>query len=769
LGRVREVALGAYAHQDLPFEKLVEELQPERNLAANPLFQVLFAVQNAPTASLELARVKVTSLPSDSKTVRFDLEVYLSETSAGLTCTFVYATDLFDEETIVRMMTHYQRLLEEVVGDPNRSISQLGMLTQPERHQIVEEWNRTAAAYPREKTIHGLFEEQVERAPQAVALVCGKDRVTFRDLNRRSNQLARYLLRRGVGPEVLVGLCLDRSVETVVGLLAVLKAGGAYVPLDPSYPRQRLAFMLKDAAAPVILTQQRHLRNLPEGSYERVRLDADWPQIERESEENPKSGATPRNLAYVIYTSGSTGVPKGVAIEHGSAVALLSWARSLFSGEELSGVLASTSVSFDLSVFEIFAPLAWGGKVILAKDVLELPDLPARSEVKLINTVPSAMKELLRTQGLPASVVTVNLAGEPLSASLVGEIFGLGTVRQVFDLYGPTEDTTYSTCAARSADGPVNIGRPISNKRSYILDRRLQPVPIGVPGELYLAGAGVARGYLNRPELTAERFLADSFSAGAGGRLYRTGDLARYRPDGSIEFLGRLDRQIKVRGFRVEPGEVEAALEAIVGVQEAIVRAREDVPGETRLVGYVVPDPNSTGPLSVRELRRLLSQSLPAHLVPSTFVLLDKVPRTPTGKLDSAALPPPESTRPELDHAYQGPRTPVEETLTEIWMRVLRLGRVGIYDNFFEVGGHSLLATQVISRARDAFHVEVPLRDLFEHPTVAALALAVTRRQAEAVAPLELDRLLGELETSATDTPAGASRSTRERRSSPDA
>ena len=588
LGRVREVALQAYAHQDLPFEKLVEELQPERDLGQNPLVQVTFALQNAPARPLELTGLEVTPLPVRSQTARFDLELFLWERDGHLDGAFVYSTDLFDVATIERLSRHFQVLLEGIAADPDRRISELALLSEGERWQVLEEWNRTERAYPRGKTVHELFEEQAERTPGAQAVVFGGERLTYRELNERANRLARYLSKRGVGPEVLVGLCVERSLEMVVGLLGILKAGGAYVPLDPAYPRQRLAFMLEDTAAPVVLTQESLSESLPEGGAERVRLDADWAEIARESRENLESRATAENLAYVIYTSGSTGTPKGVAIEHHSTVALLAWARELFCGGELGGVLASTSVCFDLSVFELFAPLVWGGKVIVSRNVLELGELPAALEVKLVNTVPSAMGELLRMARLPESVSTVNLAGEPLAASLVRQILGGGGVRQVYDLYGPTEDTTYSTCALRTGEGPATIGRPISNKRVYILDGRLEPVPVGVAGDLYVAGAGLARGYLNRPALTGERFLADPFRGG-GQRMYRTGDRARFLSDGQIQFLGRVDHQVKIRGYRIEIGEIEEVLARHPEVQACAVSAREEKSGERRLVGYVVP------------------------------------------------------------------------------------------------------------------------------------------------------------------------------------
>jgi len=718
LARVREVALGAYDHQDLPFEKLVEELQPQRDLGHNPLFQVLFALQNAPASSFELAGLKAIPLSLEGKTARFDLEVYLWEKPDGLTCTFVYATDLFDSGTILRMMGHYQTLLEEVVRDANLPVWKLAILPEAERRQVLEEWNETAKEYPFGKTVHGLFEDQVERASEAEAVVFGKERLTYGQLNERANRLARFLEKLGVGPGALVGLCVERSLEMVVSLLGILKAGGAYVPLDPSYPRERLRFMLEDAGARVVLTQESLSGVLPRGDFQFVKLDADRGEIEREIGENLERRGASNDLAYVIYTSGSTGVPKGVAIEHHSTVALLAWARQLFSDAELAGVLASTSICFDLSVFELFAPLVWGGKVILAQNALELRDLPAAGEVRLINTVPSAMAELLRMGDLPESVETVNLAGEPLAAALVREILRRGRVRRVFDLYGPTEDTTYSTCAPRSGEGAVTIGRPIANKRVYILDAHLQPMPIGVPGDLYVAGAGVARGYLNRPELTSEKFLADPFHPGE--RMYRTGDRGRFLPDGNVQFLGRLDHQVKIRGYRIEIGEIEEALARHSEVRDSAVAARQEESGDKRLVGYVVPRDGAS--ISVTPLREFLKKTLPDYMIPSAFVFLDALPLTPNGKVDRAALPAPEQTRPGLEDAFVAPRNAVEQTVARIWGQVLGLDEVGVHDNFFELGGHSLLATLVFARLQKAFPVAPPLRALFEKPTVAELS-----------------------------------------------
>jgi amino acid adenylation domain-containing protein len=748
LARVREVAWGAYQHQELPFEKLVAELQPDRNLGRNPLFQVIFAFQNVPRQTMALPGLEVSQVEVDSGTAKFDLALFMWEEHGGLRGRVQYSTALFDADTIERLLGHFETMLIGIVTNPDRRLSHLPLLTEREKHQILVEWNNTATVYPNDACIHELFEEQVKKSPDAIAVVLEDQQLTYRELNRRANQLAHYLRKLGVGPEVLVGICMDRSLEMIIGLLGILKAGGAYVPLDPEYPKERLRFMLEDTQAPVLLTQERLIEDrgsrlvLNEAEeidnlyplslflgprIKAVCLDRDWEEINKESDQNLDSCVTANNLAYVIYTSGSTGKPKGVAIHHGSTAALLSWAHTVFSTKEMAGVLASTSICFDLSVFELFAPLCCSGHVILAQNALALPTLPAASQVTLINTVPSAMAELLRVNGIPSLVCTINLAGEPLKANLVREIYQRNSATKVYDLYGPSEDTTYSTCALRAPTGPQTIGKPISNTQVYALDQQMQPVPVGVPGELYIGGAGLARGYLYSAELTAEKFIPNPFSNEPGARLYRTGDLGRYLADGNIEFLGRIDHQVKIRGYRVELGEIEAVLGQHPAVCETVVVVREDDFGDAsaplktghQLVAYIAnkgPAPHSD------ELRNLLRQKLPGYMVPSAFVFLDSLPLAPNGKVDRKNLPAPDHSRPELQASYQAPCTPAEEMLVEIWAEVLKLESIGVHDNFFDLGGHSLLATQVISRIRGSFQVEVPLRALFESPTIAGLA-----------------------------------------------
>src|SRR2546427_15370 len=518
--------------------------------------------------------------------------------------TLVFRTDLSGNPTFrelldrvrkVTLAAHehrdlpFEKLIDEIHLD--RRIFNLPILAEMEKHQLLVEWNDTKKDYPKNKCIHQLFEAQVERSPDSVAAVFANQQLTYRELNSNANQLAHYLRKLGVGPEILVGVCVERSLDMIVGLLGILKAGGAYVPLDPAYPKERLAFVLQDAQVSVLLTQQRLLATFPTPYGTQVLcLDTDWAQVAHQIDTNPDNRTTSKNLAYVIYTSGSAGKPKGVAIEHFSAATFLLWAHSVFTKEELTGVLASTSICFDLSVFELFAPLTCGGKIILAENALALPGLSAASEVTLINTVPSAMAELVRLNGIPPSVRTVNLAGEALSTSLVQQIYETTSAKRVYDLYGPSEDTTYSTYALRTPHGPKTIGRPISNARVYVLDGHMNPVPIGIPGQLYIGGDGLARGYFNRPDLTAEKFIPDPFSGSPGARLYNTGDLARYLPDGNIEFIGRVDNQVKLRGFRIELGEIESVLVQHPEVQAAAAIVREDTPGAKRLVAYIVPE-----------------------------------------------------------------------------------------------------------------------------------------------------------------------------------
>jgi amino acid adenylation domain-containing protein/FkbM family methyltransferase len=591
LRRISQVWTEAQQHQEMPFATLLEALSVPRDLSRNPLFQVSFNCSRdwEPTfaAGLEWEPVRLST-----ETEILDLSVNVTERDQEIELRFCYSTDLFEHATIARVLGHFHTLLQSAIENSEQTVSQLPLLTAAEQRQILVEWNDTHRVLPQGYLLHQFIEAQAERTPDATALICGDEEVTYRDLNGRASQLANYLLRRGCGPELLVGIHSERTATMLVGILGILKSGSAYVPLDPKYPKERIRNILEDAKAPFVITQSSIANDLPDFEGHRICLDSDWEVISQESTANPATNVRPENLAYVLFTSGSTGRPKGVAIEHRSAATFVQWALEVFTPHELSGVLLSTSMCFDLSVFEMFVPLSSGGTVIVAENALYVPTLAARNKVTLINTVPSAMTELLNLRGVPDSVQTVNLAGEALPDALVERIYATTRTERVYNLYGPTEDTTYSTYALVQRGLPVTVGRPIMNSQAYILDTHLNPVPVGVPGELYLAGEGLARGYYGRPDLTRERFVANPFSSETGARMYRTGDLTRFSPDGNIEYLGRIDHQVKIRGFRIELGEIENTLDSLAGVRQSVVLAREDVPGDKQLVAYVVPKRN---------------------------------------------------------------------------------------------------------------------------------------------------------------------------------
>src|SRR6185369_7435110 len=722
----------AYAHDNLPFEKLVEELQPERDMSRSPLFQVMFSLQNATAETLRLAGLEAIDTGVGDETAKFDLAFGLAETEGELLGSLQYNVDLFDAATMERLVQHYELLLDGVVADPDRQLSQLPLLLEEDRHKLLVEWNDTHVAYDLEKCVHQLFEAQVSRTPDAIAVVDADSRLSYGDLEHRARKLARRLRHEGVGPEQRVGILTGRGAAMVIAVLGVLKAGGAYVPLDAAYPLERLSLMVSDAQLSVLVAEEGQETDFVRSDLKVVRLngatgecieDGQWES--REEWQAPT--VTPENLAYVIYTSGSTGRPKGVAITHRSAVAFINWARDVFAPSTLAGVLASTSLSFDLSVFELFVTLSAGGKIILADNALHLPALDAADEVTLINTVPSAMAELLRIGAVPARVQTINLAGEALPASLVEKIYQQTGVQQVWNLYGPSEDTTYSTSVLieKNQSGPIVIGRPIANTQVYICDEALQPMPVGVAGQLLLAGDGLARGYIGRPDLTAERFLPNPFSPEGGARLYVTGDLARYRADGQIEFLGRADSQLKLRGFRIEPGEIETRLREHPSVREAIVIATTEVdPDDKRLVAYVVTADSGA---SENDLRGYLRGTLPEYMIPSAFVLMNAFPLTPNGKIDRRALPLPDRAT-KRDSELTAPRDLLELQLIEIWKDVLRREQVGLRDNFFELGGHSLLAMRLVDKVERLVEQKLPLSILFQGATVEQVAATLRQR-----------------------------------------
>ena len=717
LAAAREAALGAFAHQEVPFERLVEELAPERDLSRAPLVQALLLVQGPPALPV-LPGVEASYVQVHSDTAKFDLTLTLERNSSGIEIQVEYATGLFEAATARRLLGHFRALLRGIAAHPEARLSDLPLLDAAEWVQLSA-WNDEARrGHSEGALLHELFEEQARRTPDAVALVAAGERLTYADLERRSARLAGHLGSLGVGPEVPVGVFLKRSADLVTALLGVLRSGGLYVPVDPAYPAERIAFLLEDSGCPVLLTQASLLDKLPATGAQTVLLDGDW------EGEAPLSRPLPGNLAYLIYTSGSTGRPKGVAIEHRSAVTFAHWAREAFSPGELAGVIASTSVTFDLSVFEIFVTLAWGGTVFLVDNALAVPQLREQGLEQgmtptLINTVPSAIAELLHIDGLPESVRTVNLAGEALTRALSDRVYERAATERLYNLYGPSEDTTYSTWALierpgeRSAERTPAIGRPVHDTQAYVLDPALGPLPVGVPGELYLGGRGLARGYFGRPELTADRFVPDPFAEEPGARMYRTGDRVRYRVDGEMEYLGRLDYQVKIRGFRIELGEVEAVLARHPAVGQVAVLAQD-----SRLVAWVA----MREPVSRDSLRGWLAERLPEYMVPGQWAFVDELPLTPNGKVDRKALArrtPPEEAGASADAA----RNPVEELLATLFADVLGLGQPpGAREDFFHLGGHSLLAVQLASRVRAAFGVDLPVRAVFEHPTAAGLA-----------------------------------------------
>ena len=795
LSRVREVTLAAYAHQDLPFEKLVEELHPQRDLSYHPLFQVAIALQNTPIEVLELPGLRLSLFENECKSAKQDLEFHLWQDLESLKAQVVYSTDLFDDTTITRMLGHFQTLLESIVANPQQRLSDLAILTEKELSQLLIEFNlnqskirlgkfalsgntHSALAPPSNfpqnpksqinKCFHQLFESLVEQTPDAIAVVFEDKHLTYRELNIQANQLAHHLQQMGVVPDFLVGICLERSIEMIVGLLGILKAGGAYLPLDPTYPQERLSFMLEDAKISILLTHSSWecnsnwgdiLHDLAprfKGSHPRARvkrvegsgvgcsdlcvvcIDKDWQTIAQHSQENPTSSVTSDNLAYAIYTSGSTGKPKAVLIEHRGLYNMAQAQIETFNLQPTNRILQFASLSFDASIFEIVMALRTGGTLYLANSESLLP---GQALIKLLQqgithvTLTPAVLAVLPKAELPA-LQTIICAGESCSQEIVKRWLKSG--RRFFNAYGPTEATVWSTVAeiTEGSEKPL-IGRPIANTQIYILDEHLQLVPIGTIGELYISGDGLARGYLNRPELTATRFLqeplvgwASCASASLGGqdahptRLYKTGDLARYRPDGNIEFLGRIDNQVKIRGFRIELQEIETVLSQHQCVQEAVVIAQENVSGDQRLIAYIVPY-QKQAPTTI-ELREFLKEKLPDYMVPGTFVVLDSLPLTPNGKVDRCALIATDtSTSRSIDKTFVTPRTPTESTLAKIWAEVLNLEHVGINDNFFDLGGNSLLAVRLLEQIHKQFERELPLSTLFLRPTIESLAISL--------------------------------------------
>ena len=727
--RTKEIALSSFAHQDVPFEKLVEELNPERSLSHNPLFQVLFSLQNTPRQGLHLPGLVARSFKPDHGTAKFDVSFLFVESPEGLHGRVEYNADLFDRVTIERMLEHYGVLLKAAVGNPELRLSQLPLLGAEELQRVVVDFNDTAADYPQGFCIHDFVVQQTARTPEALALVGEERRMTYRELNAKANQIAHFVMKHGAGPDVPVGIYCERSADLVAGILGILKAGSAYVPLDPAYPKERLRHILEDAKVPAVLTQESLADDLPIFAGQRICLDKDWDAISREPQENPATRVKPEHLAYVLFTSGSTGRPKGVALEHQTAVTFIQWSKEVFTPAELAGVLFSTSVCFDVSMFEMFVTLSAGGQIILAPNVLHLPMLATKNEITLINAVPSAMAELVRTRGVPASVKTVNLAGEPLPETLVEQIYATTNVEKINNLYGPTE-TSYATYTLVRRGYPITIGKPIANARVYVLDAHRNPVPIGVSGELYIAGDGVARGYLNRPELASERFIPDPFDRERGGRLCRTGDLGHFLPDGNIKLLGRVDNQIKIRGFRIELGEIDAVLAQHPAVDASALVGHEDWAGEKRLVAYVVLRAERVA--DAGELRAFLKSKLPDYMLPSQFVFLEHLPLLPTGKVDRRALPAPERMGPR-EETFARPQNEQQYQLAKIWEELLGVGPIGIRDDFFELGGNSLLAVRLMNRIEQVYGKKLDVSALFACATVEHLADAISKQDKDQI------------------------------------
>jgi amino acid adenylation domain-containing protein len=741
LEQVKETTLAAFAHQELPFEQVVEAVQPQRSLSHSPLFQAMLALDNTADYgdALRLPDLSLTPVQLAQTTAQYELSLHLSDGGDELSGVLVYASDLFERSTIERWAGHYVRLLEAMTAE------KLSLLSASDREQL-NDFNATEADYPQDTLVHELFEQQVSAQPDAVAVVFEDQSLTYAELNARANQLAHELIALGVRPDDRVAICAERSPEMVVGLLGILKAGGAYVPLDPAYPIDRLQYMLRDAEPKALLTQEALQQMLPATGVPTLVLDNEWSSRPTSNPNARAHGLIVRNLAYVIYTSGSTGMPKGVLNEHQGVVNRLWWAQSEYRLQADDRVLQKTPFSFDVSVWEFFLPLLAGARLVMARpgghqDPAYLTEVIAREQITTIHFVPSMLPAFLTQADAEncRSLRRIKCSGEALPHNVLQEVAERLTHVEVHNLYGPTEaavDVTAWHCNPGQYGQVVPIGRPVANTRMYILDRRGEPVPVGVEGELYIGGVQVARGYLNRPELTAERFLRDPFT---NGRMYKTGDLGRWLPDGTIEYLGRNDFQVKIRGFRIELGEIEAKLSQCPGVREVVVVAREDVPGDKRLVPYLVADEDVA--LQASELRAALLAQLPEYMVPTAFVQLDAMPLTANGKLDRQALPAPDSVM-VFAHEYVPPQGEVEETLASLWQELLHAPRVGRDDNFFELGGHSLLAVQFIHRLQSQTPYRMVVRDLFQHPSLQALAAHIAATPVASPEPEAADTLV---------------------------
>jgi len=739
LHKVKETSLSAYAHQYVPFEKLVEELHPERSLSHSPLFQVMFDLQNAPMQPMHLEDLRLTPLPFEPGTSKFDLTLTLNETTSGLDGALEYSTDLFDEASVRQMVESFKTILHGITLNPDAEIQSLPVLTESEKRKLLIEWNKTSQPYAADALIHQLFERQVEGMPDGPALACGSANLSYRELNSRANQLAWYLKKCGVGQEALVGVLMERSAETVVTILATLKAGGAYLPLDPSYPAELLAFMVNDARPAVVVTKGPLSDKLPQSIPQIVCVDREADEIGKERVEDLPVEVFPANAAYAIYTSGSSGRPKGVIVSHQNLLHS-TFARLLYYREPVRTFLLLSSFSFDSSVAGLFWTLCQGGKLVIPEeadhqDPAYLLKICERHRVSHLLCLPGLYRLLLeQTKSHLASLKTTIVAGEKCPIDVVRRHHTSLAEVPLLNEYGPTEATVWSSvykCGPDVSRDNLPIGRPIANTQIYLLDSRLQPVPPGVAGELYIGGGGVTLGYLNHPELAAERFIPDPFSGEQGARLYRTGDLARYLATGDLEFLGRRDFQVKLRGYRIELTEIESTLAEHPSVQQAAVLMREDAQRNSQLIAYIVRKPAME--VTANELREYLKNRLPEYMLPVGFSSLDSLPLTPAGKLDRKVLERYGPVKPHASSEYRAPQTALEKVLAGIFSEVLGVARVGAFDNFFELGGHSLLGTRVVSRIREIFQIELPLRRIFEEPTVSGLAQALLHDPAEQI------------------------------------
>ncbi|WP_414623416.1 amino acid adenylation domain-containing protein [Calothrix sp. CCY 0018] len=750
LQRVKKTAIEAYTHRHLPFDKLIEELQIERYTNKLP-FQVMFILHNAPkSALLNLPELTLTPLSIHTATAQLDLTLELQETAQGITGRLEYNTDLFDAATISRMVEHFQILLDGIIANPYQSISKLPLLTQKEQHQLLVEWNNTKTNYPDYICIHQLFEQQVKRTPEAIAVVFGKQQVTYQQLNASSNQLAHYLQKLGVKPEGLVAICLERSIEMVVGLLGILKVGGAYVPIDPNYPQERITYMLEDSQVSVLLTQDSLIENLPMHPVHTIALDTDWEKIAQNSDRNLDLQINLENLAYVIYTSGSTGKPKGAMNTHRGICNRLLWMRDAYNFTQQDVVMQKTPFSFDVSVWEFFIPLIVGASLVVAKpeghyDNCYLIDTINHKKITALHFVPSMLGMFLETEGVEccSSLKYVFCSGEALPLDLQTKFFQkLGC--KLYNLYGPTEvaiEVTFWQCQLNTKLSNVPIGRPINNIQIYILDAYKQPVPIGVPGELYIGGDGLARGYLNRPQLTQEKFIPHPFSQD-DTRLYKTGDLVRYLADGNIEFLGRIDNQVKMRGIRIELGEIETVLAQHKSVISAAVVAPEYLSRQI-LVAYIVQQQQSK--VNSDELRQFLAQKLPEYMIPNLFVTLETLPLTPNGKIDRRSLPAVSETSLQPKLVYCSPQNQKEREIANIWEKVLGINPVSINDNFFELGGNSLLAVRLVAQIEKQLGKKLPISTLFQNSTIKQLATCLQQEKLNASSVVEITPLNGDV------------------------